>query len=1075
MTVLKRNGETEEFNTDKILEAVNKAYTSKGKKIDKVVEQELSYIESLIQENPIKVDTIQDKVIQILMDLAPYDVALGYILYRAQHDESREILDRLDYMEKYSKSSENAASSSETDSNANVSMKNVVTLEAEVPKTKNRLIQRARMKRKLNELYPELSNQYEKDINHHIIYIHDEASSAVPKNYCEAVSLYPMLLNKGVGGMDGITPTPANWLDSFCGQFNNLVFLLSAQCKGAVAFGEFFNFFDYFCVKEFGENYPDKEDMYYTTDIVNHRMTISDKIEAAFQTIVYYVNQPAQNRGWQSPFTNISYYDRYYWDALFGEFQFPDGSRPKWERVSYLQKKFMRWFNKERTKAMLTFFVETMALMIDKDGNYLDKEYKDFTAEMHSKGHSFFVYISDNPNSLSSCCFAPETKVLWKSSTQGVQCTTLKELYDTKWDPYKKNLRVFHNGFWIKGKAIRTANTDFYKVTTSNHKTFYMTNNHINVTFDGEKKASELKVGDYLMFNTQPLQATPESDEHLTYEQGFSVGAFLGDGSFGNRFADGTIYEINYSQNEQKYRKCIDMVNKANKQLGGEGTCKMSSTYNNVYPVRISSKLLVAFIQKWINWKKGTYSYNKELNLDCLLQSYEFRRGILDGWYNTDGGNSNRCYTSSEKLKDCMEILITSLGMNSIIDCSDRTDEKVIIREYEYNRNYPLWCVRWYEPCNKTNMPEIYKWKNNSQFFKIIEIEHVGEYPEEKYSYCIECNDTDNPYFTLPSGLITHNCRLRNKIDTNEFSFTNGLSGVKTGSCNVITLNLNRIIQDYFKFFPTDCNINCYLSDKHNGFTFLKKYIIDILERVYKYHIAYKSILYDWEKRGMFTACNEGYINMKDLFCTIGINGLNEAARFLGIKINYNEEYKEFCRFIIGTISEQNKLHTTKEFKFNTEFVPAEGLSSKNYNWDKEDGYEVPEDTKIYNSYFYNAWDPNTSVLDKFKLHGREFTELLDGGVGLHCNLEEHLSKEQYLKLMDFAAANGTSYWTYNIPNSECTNTDCHYIVKNPMEKCPKCGSPMRLWTRVVGFLRPIDGYDQGRYWDAINRFYAKC
>lgn len=152
----------------------------------------------------------------------------------------------------------------------------------------------------------------------------------------------------------------------------------------------------------------------------------------------------------------------------------------------------------------------------------------------------------------------------------------------------------------------------------------------------------------------------------------------------------------------------------------------------------------------------------------------------------------------------------------------------------------------------------------------------------------------------------------------------------------------------------------------------------------------------------------------------------------------------------------------------------AEGLSSKNYNWDKSDGYYVPEDTKIYNSYFFNAWDPNTSVLDKFKLHGKEFTETLDGGVGCHINLEEHLTKEQYLKLMDFAAHNGTSYWTYNIPNSECSNDECHYIDKNFMEKCPKCGSPMKIWTRVVGFLRPIDSYDTGRYWDAINRVYNK-
>lgn len=723
MKVVKRDGNIEDFDVRKIIKAVEKAFLSCNRQMPPYLYDALKALFSTTGDT-IGIEEIQNKVEDILMNDKHFDVARAYIIYREQHKQARFIKERLDYMEKYSQSNENAATSSETDANANVSMKNVVTLEAEVPKVNNRIIQRQRMKDKLNVLYPKIAKQYEKDIDNHIIYIHDEASSCVPKNYCEAVSLYPLLLNKGVGNMDGVTPQPAKWLDSFCGQFNNLVFLLSAQCKGAVAFGEFFNFFDYFCVKEFGENYPDKEKLTYTSEYVIHKMTIGDKIEAAFQSIVYYVNQPAQNRGWQSPFTNISYYDKYYWEALFKDFYFPDGTQPKWERISYLQKKFMRWFNQERSKSMLTFPVETMALLTDSKGNYLDEEYKLFTAEMHSKGHSFFVYISDNPNSLSSCC------------------------------------------------------------------------------------------------------------------------------------------------------------------------------------------------------------------------------------------------------------------------------------------------------------------------------------------------------------------RLRNEIDGNEFSFTNGLSGVKTGSCNVITLNINRIIQDFYKPLlpPTgreedDMLIEDFIEHREEDF---KEYLTNILERVYKYHIAYKNILYDWESRGMFTACTEGYISMSDLFSTIGINGLNEAARFLGLEVGYNEDYKNFCRLITGTISKQNKLHSSKEFKFNQEFVPAEGLSSKNYNWDKEDGYWVPSDTKIYNSYFFNAWDKNTSVLDKFKLHGKEFTELLDGGVGCHVNLEEHLTMLQYLKLMDFAAKNGTSYWTYNIPNSECTNDECHYIVKNPMEKCPKCGSPMRIWTRVVGFLRPIDGYDAGRYWDAVNRVYSK-
>ena len=709
MLVIKRSGDKEEFNISKILNAVNKAFIS-------VHEVMPEYLNKMIPAlfsgfDIIGVEDIQDKIEQLLMNDKHFKAAKSYILYREKHREAREIRERIDYMENYSKSSENAATSSETDANANVAMKNVVTLEAEVPKVKNRIIQRQRIKNKLNELYPEVAEQYEKDLNHHIIYAHDEASSCVPKNYCEAVTLYP-LLYRGIKGMDGITPSIPKHLNSFCGQFNNLVFLLSAQCKGAVAFGEFFNFFDYFCVKDFGEDYINKENLYADSEYLIQRKTIGQKIEDAFQTIVYYINQPAQNRGWQSPFTNISYYDKYYWEALFKDFYFPDGTQPKWERISYLQKKFMKWFNKERTKALLTFPVETMALLVDKDGNYLDEEYKEFTAEMHSLGHSFFVYVSDNPNSLSSCC------------------------------------------------------------------------------------------------------------------------------------------------------------------------------------------------------------------------------------------------------------------------------------------------------------------------------------------------------------------RLKNEIDGNEFSFTNGLTGVKTGSCNVITLNINRIVQDCCKQHGGDPK---FISAKN-----LKPYLISILERVYKYHIAYKTILYEWEERGMFNACTEGYISMRDLFCTIGVNGINEAARFLGLDISYNEDYKNFCRLITGTISEQNKKHTTKRFKFNQEFVPAESLSSKNYNWDKEDRYEVPSDTKIYNSYFYNAWNPNTSVLEKFKLHGKEFTELLDGGVGCHINLEEHLSKEQYLKLMDFAAANGTSYFTYNIPNSQCSNIECGYIVKQPLIKCPKCGSNMIQWTRVVGFLRPVSAFDAGRTWDAINRHYAK-
>ena len=684
--VVKRDGSIVDFNSGKIVQAIGNAFDSSGEHcidtVNDLYSQIMNELHKLKKEEYYSVEDIQDVVENVLMKKGYYKTAKLFIKYREQHKENRLLGERLSYMTSYIDSSNNAASSSEEDSNANVTIKNVANLNSEVYKNLNRRLQRMWMKNKLKELYPDsdIYKQYEKDLNHHIIYSHDEASFSVPTNYCEAVTLYPLLL-EGTSTMDGLKTVPPKNLNSFCGQLVNLTFLLAAQCKGAVAFGEFFNFLDYFCVKEWGENYTEILDEIVYSDICNSKKTVKQVILQAFQNIVYSWNQPAGNRGFQSPFINISYYDSNYWKALFEDFCFPDGSKPKWERVDVLQKLFMKWFNAERKKTLMTFPVETMALLTDgKD--VIDKDYKNFTAEMWSEGHSFFLYLSDNPDGLSSCC------------------------------------------------------------------------------------------------------------------------------------------------------------------------------------------------------------------------------------------------------------------------------------------------------------------------------------------------------------------RLKNKIGENEFSFTNGLSGVKTGSCNVITLNLNRIIQDWAKQPAKSLEENNNILDKTvnmPGLTGFKEYLIDILERVYKYHIAYKTLLYEEEEKGMLTASKAGYISMKDLFSTIGINGINEAAEFIGLKCSYNNDYKDFCRLITGTISEQNKLHSTPLFKFNQEFVPAEQLGSRNYNWDREDGYWVNPNRVLYNSYFYLAEDKNTTILDKFRLHGKEFTELCDGGMGLHCNLEEHLSKEQYLKLIDFAISQGTFYFTFNVPNSECL--DCGNIEKIPVEK----------------------------------------
>lgn len=723
----KRTGQIVDFDLEKIGNAIKKAFDSKQVEYDPAIVESVDKLISLTYTNvPVSVETIQDYVERVLMQFGYYDIAKTFILYREQRKSTRFVKERIDYMNQYSQSTDNAASSSETDGNANVTMKNVANLEGEVYKTTNRIIQRQRMKDELNILFPEVAKQYETDLDNHIIYTHDEASTPVLKQYCMAVSLYP-LLTEGVGNIDGVTPSEPNDLQSFSGQITNLIFLLSSQCKGAVAVGEYFIALNYYVVKEFGDKWYEKLDCEASSPHCLIKRTVRDNILKAFKQFVWGVNQPAGNRSYQSPFTNISYYDHTYFTSLFGEFCYPDGSKPEWIAIDTLQRMFMKWFNQIRLKQVLTFPVETFAMVHNGD-DIIDLNYKQLCAEMYAEGHSFFTYISDSADSLASCC------------------------------------------------------------------------------------------------------------------------------------------------------------------------------------------------------------------------------------------------------------------------------------------------------------------------------------------------------------------RLRNELAENTFSPTSGLTGVMTGSCNVITLNINRIVQDWAlthtlngtplikgkKLIGNPLRVTVIEND-------LKNYVTRILERVYKYHIAFKTMLYDLEDKGMFAASNGGYIHISKLYSTIGINGLNEAARFLGMKVSNNPEYIEFLQLILGTIKEQNKLHSIHDrkrpFLFNSEVVPAEGLGGKNYKWDKEDGYVVPEDENLYNSYFYNAHD-DTSILDKFILHGHQTYQYTDGGSAAHINLEDHLSKEQYLKLIDFAITNGTNYFTFNIPNSKCE--DCGKIIKRPIDTCPCCGSHnITQYTRVIGYLRPTKAFGSDRQQEARNRIYS--
>ena len=392
--IIKRNGKREPFSADKIKNAIAKAFLS----VNSFATQDvlINVMSRLKIHDGISVEEIQNQVEVSLMAERYYEVAKAYILYRQRHYEDREVKEKLDFLINYCNAS-NAATGSKYDANANVEKKNIATLIGELPKSNFIRLNRRMLCDRIKDLYgKELSDKYLHLLNHHFIYKNDETSIA---NYCASITMYPWLLD-GTKSIGGNASAPTN-LKSYCGGFINMVFMVSSMLSGACATPEFLMYMDYFIRKEYGDDYYENSDK--VVDLSVRQRTIDKMITDCFEQVVYSINQPTGARNFQSVFWNVAYYDRYYFQTLFGEFRFPDGTKPIWESLSWLQKRFMRWFNQERLRSVLTFPVETMALL-SKDGDIIDTEYADFTAEMYAAGHSFFTYVSDNADSLSSCC-----------------------------------------------------------------------------------------------------------------------------------------------------------------------------------------------------------------------------------------------------------------------------------------------------------------------------------------------------------------------------------------------------------------------------------------------------------------------------------------------------------------------------------------------------------------------------------------------------------------------------------------------------------------------------------------------
>ena len=686
--IIKRDGKRAPFSIDKIKNAIRKAFLASG---SFATEEILTNILSRVHiSNGMHVEDIQNQVEVSLMSERYFAVAKAFMLYRQHHTEDREVRDRLNFLIDYCSAS-NPATGSKYDANANVEKKNIATLIGELPKASFIRLNRRLLTDRIREMYgKELSDRYLDLLNKHFIYKNDETSLA---NYCASITMYPWLLQGTipVGG----NSTPAKNLKSFCGGFVNLVFIVSSMLSGACATPEFLMYMNYFVEQEFGDDYYLRADE--VVDLSKRQRTIDKVITDCFEQIVYSINQPTGARNFQSVFWNISYYDRYYFESIFGDFIFPDGSRPHWDSLNWLQKRFMTWFNAERTKTILTFPVETMALLTE-NGDAKDPEYADWTAKMYAEGHSFFTYMSDNADSLASCC------------------------------------------------------------------------------------------------------------------------------------------------------------------------------------------------------------------------------------------------------------------------------------------------------------------------------------------------------------------RLRNEIQDNGFSYTLGAGGVSTGSKSVLTINLNRCVQYAFK----------------KGIPYME-YLEEVVDLMHKVQMAYNENLRDLMEKGMLPLFDAGFINISRQYLTIGVNGLVEAAEFMGIRITDNPDYVAFVQSVLGMIERLNKKYRTKDVMFNCEMIPAENVGVKHAKWDREDGYIVPRD--CYNSYFYIVEDENLNILDKFRLHGSKYIEHLTGGSALHMNLEEHLSQSQYRQLLRVAAKEGCNYFTFNIPNTIC-NT-CGHIDKRYLHECPKCHSTdVDYATRIIGYMKRVSSFSQPRQKEAARRFY---
>ena len=762
-------------------------------------------------------------------------------------------------------------------------------------------------------------------------------------------------------------------------------------------------------------------------------------------SLIYRLNQPSRHL--QSLFTNVSIFDDYFLDTVIPEyFAIIDDEvyQPSKELVKKVQQVYLDVINEESKRRVLTFPVTTACFSIKRDENTGKTELRDHAflkqiAEANLETAYINIYAGET-STLSSCCFDGNQEVLIRSSN-GVELLPFKDVKFTDDDGGKrKNLTVYHNGSWLRGKLVKTEYNDkMYKVVTANNKVLNMTKDHISVTLDGDKTSEQLTSEDYIAFNTRGLNSWNTKAKGLTYNQGFLLGAYLGDGSkYKEKHCES--YTITFTCGEKKLY-IIDILSQALKDWGIDSNITTSQDKHNCWFISINSKKLYDIINEYIY---GSYCYDKSINMNVLDESLDFRRGIYEGLYATDGGNSNRIYTTSKQLAKDLEALFTSLGINTIIDISDRTNEPVVIRGEVYTRNYPLYCVRWYKPANGRGLANIYKIHNNTEYFKVKSIE---EYDYSGTVYCFEMVNHE-PYFTLPNGILTHNCRLQSDKSNKFFNSLGGASDA-IGSFGVVSVNLPRIAYKHkgdIEGFMQELEDTSYLAQECN--------------------YAKRCLLKSTIAKGHAPLYTNGYMDLKNQFSTLGFVGLYEACEILGYDIT-KYDGMEIGKDILGKMKEVTE-NVQEKYKIacNLEGVPAEGLAPKFAKKDRV--LELNTEYKLYANQFIPL-HKRCNMLNRIQLQA-EYDKYCSGGSILHLNVDQKIDLPTMENLIEAVIQSGTRYFALNYNIYQCNK--CRGITVGTTSTCSHCGSTdIERYLRVVGFITKVKDWVPARI-EEDRQFY---